>query len=271
MNSLCIACRFKPWETNRSQMTRHPPTSLLVSAYYKIPSKQPHSFYIPHLRRWFNGIRAQPVVFFTTADVEAEIRSWNLLLTNVQFVIQPFEELTALTKYGHAFWERQKDRDPEPYHTPEVAIFWHEKKYFVQRAIALRPDANVFIWVDAGCVRDPMSAAALTHFGQREPMRAMDDDRIHLQLLRRIPRKEFYRYPDQSIAGAILAGNRVAWTQHTTLSETILDAYDAASVTANSDQYVTLSCVDAQPDLYVLHTRPRGLPVNEWFFFLGYL
>jgi hypothetical protein len=243
---------------------------VIVSAYYKIPSKQPHTFYMPHLMRWFNGIRTQPVVFFTTADMEAEIRGWGLPLANVRFVAQPFEELTALQKYGRDFWDRQKARDPEAYHTPEVAILWHEKKYFVQRAAALCPEANVFIWTDAGCVRDPRTASFLAEFGRRTTIN-LDDGRIHLQQIRQIPRKEFYRFPDTSIAGAILAGNRTAWGLHIALSETVLDLYDTAGISANSDQYVTLTCVGAQPDLYALHTRPRALMVNEWFFFLSYL
>lgn len=244
---------------------------VIVSAYYKIPSKQPHRFYIPHLQRWFYGIRTQPVVFFTTADVEAEVRGWGLSLTNIQFVLLPFADLTSLTTRGHEFWNRQKERDPEPYHTPEVAIFWHEKKYFIQRAATLCPEARVFIWCDAGCVRDPASAAALQQFGRRDASRSMDDGRIHLQLLRHIPKKEYYRFPDQSIAGALIVGNRDAWSRHIELSEAKLTEYDAAAITANSDQYVTHSCVDANPDLYVLHTRPHTVNVNPWFFFLGFL
>jgi hypothetical protein len=243
---------------------------VIVSAYYKIPSKQPHEFYVPHLQRWFNGIRTQPMVFFTTTDMETTIRGWGLPLTNVRFVIQPFEELTALQKYGRDFWDRQKTRDPEQYHTPEVAILWHEKKYFVQRAAALYTVANVFIWTDAGCVRDPRSASFLADFGRRNTIN-LDDGRIHLQQIRPIPRKEVYRFPDTSIAGAILAGNRAAWSNHIAVSETMLELYDKAEISANSDQYVTLSCVGANPDLYALHTRPRTLMVNEWFFFLGYL
>ncbi len=147
-------------------------------------------------------------------------------------------------------------------------MVWDEKKYFVQRAMELAPDVNVFIWCDAGCVRDPLSMLVLRYFGRRQHL---DDDRMHLQLLRRIPPKPFYRFPDQSIAGAIMVGNRSAWNKHIALSEVTLQKYDAAEVSANMDQYVILSCVDAQPDLYVLHTRPPTVKVNEWFFFLGYI
>jgi len=242
---------------------------VIVSAYYKIPSKKSHAFYVGHLRRWFKGVCKPPVVFFTTDDMVVEMQGWGLPLTNVRFVMLPFESLTSLRRYGREFWDRQKARDVEPYHTPELGIIWDEKKYFVQRAMEMTPDARVFIWCDAGCVRDAQSVAALNHFSQRG--RPIDDDRLHLQLLRNIPSKSFYRFPDQSIAGAIQAGNRTAWTQHITLSETVLANYDAAEVPAIMDQYILLSCANTRPDLYVLHTRPPNVMVNEWFFFLGYL
>lgn len=236
----------------------------IVSAYFKIPSKQPHSFYTAHLHRFFRSLKA-PLVFFTTPDVEAEIRGWGLDLHNVQFVHTSIPELTALQTYSPSFWARQKQRDPESYHTPELAAVWFEKKEFVLRAMTMT-DAEVFIWCDAGCVRNPVAEAALTAFGLRSA--ELQDGRLHLQQIRPIQPKAFYQYPDISIAGAIQAGNRIAWATHSALYNESLNEYDAVGTSGNMDQYVLLRCTDKQPALYMLHKSPPNCAVDSWFFFL---
>jgi hypothetical protein len=242
---------------------------MIVSAYFKIPSKQPHAFYVSHLERFFRSLKA-PLVFFTSPDVEVEIRGWGFDLRHVQFVHTSIPELTAFQTYSPSFWDRQTKRDSETYHTPELAAVWFEKKEFVLRAMSMT-DAEVFIWCDAGCVRNPATEAALTAFGLRSAdLRSAElrDGRLHLQQIRPIQPKAFYKYPDVSIAGAIIAGNRVAWTTHSTLYNESLNEYDACGISGNSDQYVTLRCTDKQPSLYMLHPPPPDCRVDPWFFFL---
>ena len=236
----------------------------IVSAYFKIPSKQPHTFYVTHLQRFFRSLKA-PLIFFTSPDVETEIRGWGFDLRNVQFVHTTVPELTAFQNYSPSFWARQKQRDPERYHTPELAAVWFEKKEFVLRAMSM-VDAEVFIWCDAGCVRNAASEAALRDFGLRSA--ELQDGRLHLQQIRPIQAKAFYQYPDISIAGAILAGNRSAWLVHATLYNESLNEYDAFGLSGNSDQYVTLRCTDKQPFHYMLHRPPPDCAVESWFFFL---
>lgn len=237
----------------------------IVSAYFKIPSKQPHAFYVPHIQRFFRSLKAR-LIFFTTPDVEAEVRGWDLDLRHVQFVHTTIPELTAFQTYSPSFWARQKQRDPEPYHTPELAAVWFEKKEFVLRAMGM-VDASVFIWCDAGCVRNAASEAALTAFGLRSAI-DLQDGRLHLQQIRPIQAKAFYKYPDISIAGAIIAGNRTAWMVHASLYNESLNEYDSVGISGNSDQYVTLRCTDKRPPLYMLHRPPPDCAVDPWFFFL---
>jgi len=239
--------------------------TVVVSAYFQIPSKKPHAFYIPHLQRFFRSLKT-PLVFFTTPDVEAEIRGWGFDLRTVQFIHTRIPDLTAFQTYSPSFWARQKQRDPEPYHTPELAAVWFEKKEFVLRAMTM-VDAKVFIWCDAGCVRNAASEAALGIFGLRSATN-LQDGRLHLQQIRPIQPKAFYQYPDVSIACAIIAGNRDAWTAHSALYNETLNEYDAFGTSGDSDQYVTLRCTDKRPLLYVLHPPPSDCPVESWFFFL---
>jgi hypothetical protein len=238
----------------------------IVSAYFKIPSKQPHSFYAAHLHRFFRSIKAR-LIFFTSPDMEAEIRGWNLDLRNVQFVHTTIPELTAFQIYSPSFWARQKQRDPEPYHTPELAAVWFEKKEFVLRAMGM-VDASVFIWCDAGCVRNAAAEAALRDFGLRSTAADLQDGRLHLQQIRPIQAKAFYKYPDMSIAGAIQAGNRAAWLTHSALYNESLNEYDAFGLSGNMDQYILLRCADKRPPLYVLHRPSPDCAVDPWFFFL---
>jgi len=188
----------------------------------------------------------------------------------VQFQIVESCDWNAWTlKGGRAFWDRQKARDPEPYHTPELAALWYEKKEFVKRAIDM-PElhaVNVFVWCDAGCVRDEVSEEALRSFGFRNA--PLHDNRLHLQQIDSPSPKAFYTFPDKRIAGAIFAGNRAAWTSHIPFYDVVLQQYDEAGICANSDQYVLARCVDLAPERFVLW--PACTLLDRWFSFLAIL
>ena len=68
----------------------------IVSAYYKIPSKQSHEWYLPYLVHWFMTIRGN-IIFFTTLDVVEELKNY-VDISHVKFCILPFEELIANLK-----------------------------------------------------------------------------------------------------------------------------------------------------------------------------
>src|SRR5664279_5292919 len=198
--------------------------TVIVSAYFDIPSKHPHGFYLTNLKRFFRSMQA-PLIFYTTSDVESEIRSWGFDLNHTQINVIEFSKLTAFTVFDSNFWMRQKERDPESYHTPELAAIWFEKKEFVKRAMQ-RTTADVFIWCDAGCVRDDYSEIALRSFGLRNRV-ILNNGRLHLIQIQELPKKGFYSYPDVGIACGFQSGNRQAWTSHTALYDTSAREYDA--------------------------------------------
>ena len=240
--------------------------TLVVSAYYKIPSKASHSTYKAHLTRFFRSIRCA-VLFFTSADLVDELRLLVPSSSAVRFQTLDMSDWTAWKK-GRAFWERQTARDPERYHTPELAAVWYEKKEFVARAIEQSSDAfDTFLWCDAGCVRDDLSEEALRSFGLRNA--PIHDGKLHLQQINAMTPKPFYTYPDVRIAGAILAGNRAAWHWFRYVYEIALDDYDGAGISANSDQYVMARCVDQNASQFSLW--PNGTRLDDWFFFLEVL
>ncbi len=239
--------------------------SCIVSAYYKIPSKKPHTFYREHLKRWFRSI-TQPIVFFTTPDVQSEIEEFGYSTTHIHFVHLPFEELVAWSILGRSFWVTQCNRDAEKYHTPEVAAIWYEKKEFVRRAMELT-NADVFIWCDAGCIRDKICEEVAHQFGTR-CLDSLNNGCLHLQNIRTYQTKSLYTYPDIGVACAIMAGNRDAWRNHSILYDNVVQKYDDAQTSCNSDQYVTMTCTQIQPELYTLHRNTAPSSIDEWFFFI---
>lgn len=241
-------------------------TTQVVTAYYKIPSKQPHSFYLENMKRFIRSISA-PVIFFTSPDVQLEIETFGYNISHIKFVVLSFEELSAWTKCGHEFWNRQKERDPELYHTPELGAIWYEKKEFILKAMTLS-DADYFIWCDAGCVRDNNAEEAAILFGRRNY--PFTPGKLHVQMIRTISKKDYYIYPDVSIAGAIMAGDRIAWKQHSELYDSVLQEYDIATISGMSDQYVTCACIVRLPELY-MPIVPYQITVDVWFFFLQLL
>ena len=241
--------------------------TLVVSAYYKIPSKASHAVYTDYLRRFFRSIRCS-VLFFTSADLVDELRSMTPPSSPVRFCVVERADWVAWNK-GRAFWDRQKARDVEAYHTPELAAVWYEKKEFVSRAMEMPDYAafDVFIWCDAGCVRDDSSEEALCSFGLRNA--PLHDGKLHVQQIKTPALKAFYSFPDVRIAGAILAGNRAAWSLVRYLYEVALEDYDAAGVSGNSDQYVLARCIDQSPSQF--SCWPNCTSLDRWFFFLGVL
>jgi hypothetical protein len=236
----------------------------IVSAYYKIPSKQPHEWYLPYLINWFRSIRGN-IVFFTTLDVVEELK--NLVdLSQIKFCILPFEHLAANGK-GIDFWNRQYARDEERYHSPQLGMIWYEKRHFVHKAMMLELNTDIFIWCDAGCVRDEQSFYAAKNFGRR--VTNLNDNKMHLQQINVFPQKEFCKFPDLCIAGAIMAGNRAAWLAFIEIYEKSLNEYDETGISGIMDQYIIHRCILNKSELFTLY--PHECPIDPWFKFLELL
>jgi hypothetical protein len=237
----------------------------IVSAYFKIPSKKPHDWYVPYLIRFFKGVNSTKLVFFTTDDVIEELKPL-VDLSNVRFLVMNFEDINAFKQYGREFWEIQYERDPERYHSLELGAIWYEKKEFILKA-SQYVKANVYIWCDAGCVRDDISSHYLQNFGERSV--DLNDGKIHLQLIKPHKKCDFYVYSTVYIGCGIIAGNINAWVMYKNLYDTVLEKYNKNKISGTSDQYITASCIDEIPELFKLY----GVKTicDEWFKFLELL
>lgn len=246
--------------------------SVIVSAYFKIPSKKSHAFYLPHLNRFMRSIQNH-VVFFTTPDLIDMFKVMRGTLPMTIVPINSIYDIVAFKKYGYEFWKSQCEIDSEKYHTPELAAVWYNKKEFVKQAIEITLHMSHFpyIWCDAGCVRDDrwQIISIIKTFGNR--VSVIPKDKLLLQTLCDRPTKIFFTDPDRFVAGAIIAGYRDTWNKCSDLYDATLAKYVEEKICCNSDQYVwaTASLVYREHFECVKCDYPD--PVEDWFRFLSYL
>jgi hypothetical protein len=234
--------------------------TVVVSAYFKIPSKKPHSWYKYYLENFLKNIN-QTCYFYTSQDIKVEFSY--LSNPNLNYIISKY----PTSDFPEEFWERQICNDPEKYHTVSLIKLWYFKKEFVLRTIELLnlPEDTVYIWCDAGCVRDQISVNFLKDFGHRNFIK---NDKLYVQQIQKVDAKLYYKFPIQSIAGAIMAGTKIAWKSYKIIYDKVLTEYDKAGVSGSSDQYITLSSINIFPDYFEI-CNYNNYPINEWFFFLA--
>ena len=260
--------------------------SIIVSAYFQIPSKQPHSFYLPQVSRFLQNIK-NPIIFFTTPDLKTDFELIRGDLP-IQFIeMNSIYDMNAFKKYGYDFWVNQCRLDVEKYHTPELAAIWYEKKEFVKKAIHFveslinndtKNDTNTntynlntsvpFIWCDAGCIRTDNWIPEIYTFGNKIDL--IPKDKIMFQLLHTLPHKQFFVFPDVYIAGAIICGYKESWINYSDLYDDMITIYVNNNICVNSDQYIWASVSLAYPDKFEV-CNVKYNTVENWFFFLSYL
>ena len=246
--------------------------SIIVSAYFKIPSKVSHDFYLEHLQRFLSGIKSH-IDFFTTSDLVPLLTSYRGTLPITFHIINPLNDFVAFQVYGYDFWKTQCSIDIEKYHTPEVAAVWYEKKEFVKKIITIYknndPSFNKpIIWCDAGCVRDNKWLDIIHSFGKNTDN--IPPQKLLMQTFSELPKnKEFYMYPDSYIAASIIAGYPDVWSVCSKLYDKTLVSYIMNNTCCNSDQYIWASTINAHPELFELIIVKEC--VNKWFYFLEYL
>jgi hypothetical protein len=244
---------------------------MIVSCYFDIPSKKSHEFYKPHLSR-FLGLVESPIVFFTTPDLKNWIQSMRPSHLPIHFMLyDSIYEIDMFKKYGLDFWKGQCAIDPEKYHTPELGALWANKKDFVLRAIEDTKLDEPYIWADAGSQRGDHWCVSLPTFGRN--LKWVPRDKIIVQLMEpKVPEKDFFRWPDIYVAGAIMAAYKDVWVKYKEEYEKTLDEYVRAGVCANMDQYVMASTLLRCPGLIQgVYDDCLHPIIDRWYSFLKYL
>jgi hypothetical protein len=167
-----------PLQAEHQQIPQHPqqppddelepapvPRILLVSALFPL-AKSKHSAheYAIWLRRFLHSITTD-VYFFTTPDMESDVRSargnaGGRITVNTSFAspfaIPPLAGLEAAYAHMHT-QDRERFR-----HTPELYAVWNAKPFFLDEAVrnvaagdGASPGYDYAFWCDAGSFRDP--------------------------------------------------------------------------------------------------------------------
>lgn len=267
-----------------------PGCALVVSAYFSFRSKQPHSFYMPHVKRFLESVTG-PLVFFTSSDLLEDLKALRPpeLRAMTRFVVWDLSAWDAWKYPGAAFWDRQIARDAEAYHTPELAAVWFMKHKFVLRAAReMRlTEATPIVWCDAGALRDDvwrtpaasLSAHAGAHVGSTTNRiwvgellapKNPKDFKASQESSPALSQTLFRQYPFVQFAGAVLAGTLCAWKRFELVYAHTLQQYDNAGVAATSDQYIMSTMAAKEPNLFKLVSLGRTSTVvdacfDPWF------
>lgn len=249
----------------------------IVTCYFRIPSKQSHDFYLGMLRHFLPHV-IHKCVCWTTTDLLPELKAMASPMVRFE-TISP--DLPLEDGFDIPFWERQLARDAESYHTIPLARIWSLKKWFVletaKRLTREIPEYHNFIWCDAGAVRSEASQFGLHQLGERW---VLEDHRLHVQELKDQTKRVLhgqdrmysppggcYSHPTQVLACGILFGTKQAWQRYQELYHKVLVQYDREQVSACSDQYVTLTCMEQHPEAFYSHPI-YGSDPDAWFRFL---
>lgn len=256
------------------------PLCTLVSAYYRFRSKHGADRYGEWIRN-FLGTVETPLVMFCDADTEPLIREarGSLPMHLVQLPIAAWE--TSAPRF-EAYWERDIARDPErAIHSTPLYKVWAEKAFFVQRAIRANPfGTDWFVWVDAGCFRDPRPEvlATLRQWPRAGAWGTLPADRITMLLMypfqpqdyvlsrdSLLPREYAYTL-EMRIGGTILAGSVAGWARWNVVWRGMLEAYMHAGYFTGKDQNLMATVATMFPDL--VHLVPSSPARRDpWFYF----
>jgi hypothetical protein len=232
----------------------------IVTAYFKIPSKAPHEFYMAHAARLLKTVRA-PIVFCTTPDLRDEFQRIRGPLPIRFITYESVRDLEAFNNFDPKFWEGQKVMDHNPSRSPELYAIWYNKKEFVKRAMEVAD--GPYIWCDAGCARSDAWLPWLGTFGNAVKV---PGGRLMLQLLNPLPSSGYIREGFVGVAGAIIAGDKDAWIRASEHYDIMIKEYATAAIPVCDDQHIWGSCAIRWPDNF-LTIKPIHSP-DEWFFFL---
>jgi len=242
---------------------------VVVSAYYKIPSKSTHEKYMEYMKLFFQFFKGKKVMFFTEQSVLDELHDKNIDTQGVEFILKKFKDLPILSKFPYSFWQRQTERDIETYHTPELGIIWASKKEFVREASELLPEEQWFIWVDAGCVRKEEWLKFSNDFGKRN---ILQNPGVYVGQVSRLIKKQFFMFPDVCLAGSVSAYHKDYIKLFCEKYDDMLQTYDTAKVSATSDQYIVCSMLNQHEWIFSISLLKRNPEIPDvWFFLLGYL
>jgi hypothetical protein len=128
-------------------------SATIVTCYYKVKSKHPHSKYNEWIYNFLYYLRNN-IIIFTSEDLVNYLKEIGKYNTKMMIITKNFEDIDIFKQYN--IWDHQYEIDPQKDNrTKECYIIWNSKMNFLNEAINLNPfKSNKFVWTDIGCLRD---------------------------------------------------------------------------------------------------------------------
>ena len=246
---------------------------MLVSGYFKLLHNKTRSLgqYAVWIPQFLQNTPSH-ITFFTTPDLLDEFKAMRPSEYPTTWVTyDSVYEIETIKKYGFEFWVEQNKRDPETYHCPELVAIWSNVPEFCLRAAEIHGLDEPYIWVSAGCVRDPVLYPYLKTFGTNFSM--IPKDKLLLQSIHTLPKNfKYFVYDDVYIAAGLSAGYPSSWKKCLKNYYDMIDEYVQADVPVTMDQYIWASCAQKYPENYeIVKTPDRSCEAFTWFYFIKYL
>jgi hypothetical protein len=126
----------------------------IVTAYFNIESKHPHSSYL----QWMENMLSlqDPMIIYTTSEMVSTFKKLRRHALGRTKIVEMELNDMRMSQYGTEFWEKQLAIDPERMTHKSFYLYWvwAEKVEFLWRAVEDNPfNSEFFAWVDMGYYR----------------------------------------------------------------------------------------------------------------------
>jgi hypothetical protein len=126
----------------------------LVTCYYNIKSKQPHSQYLEWMGNLLKNIKC-PLIVYCDSSSKKSIEDIIKLNKNKFIKIVTLEMSDFFVNQYQKYFEYSYSIDAEKnIHSIDLYKVWNEKFNFTKKAIEINPfNSDYFYWIDIGCFR----------------------------------------------------------------------------------------------------------------------
>jgi len=246
----------------------------LVTCYYKVNSKHPHSKYEEWIYNLLNNLSSKTnLIIFTSKDLE---KYFSLLIngrSNIKLYFREFKGLPIISNYEN-IWEDQHQKDEQKnIRTKECYIIWNSKLNFLKEAINLNPfNSDKFIWNDIGSFRNINQIYLLNNYPIYDKI---SKDKIDIIKVKNgnVEDKEFYN-SEVNFSGSIFGGGKDAIIKFHNLFYQMFDKYLENEKFIGCDQQIIASVYCKNKNLFNPIIWDENVVINKnidrWFYMYYY-
>ena len=249
----------------------------VVSAFYKIPSKNSLEEYLAWIDPFFKSMPFN-LILFTHAELVPVFKTMREKWMDRTLIAElPLTEFNAFKKWGRSAWEKAQTQDTEiatgTNHSPELYATWYEKKEFVLRAIKMGAfGASHFVWCDAGILRFPNWLPYLHAFPREDLIPPGKMTLLQIDEFQPGDTVDTVLQGVNRIGGGIQAADAETWQWWCVQYDSMMIQYQLSNRFIGKDQSLMASLCLAHPDRVNLVLAERRLNgVQQWFWLLLYL